>query len=371
MRSRGGGAANSGDEQKADGVIYYLPDAYHLLEDSASVVVRPRGGGADSGDTQAAARSLDELLALSTHCVVWPWSHVEFRRQLVAFDLTPWNVKPGDCIAMLVPNGPLAAAFLLSAMATYCVVPLNPNSPEMNISAALHRTCASCLVSLDGEKAAKAASAAAVPLVQLVPTSDHQGGFALPPPPASQHASWPLQQQRPRTSHDVALILQTSGTTSEPKLVPATQRRLIESGCGLARSMQLAAADVGLNMMPLHHIGGIACNLMAPVFAGSRIIYTTWSGAADWYAHIALLEPAVTWCYQVPSMWSQVLRAAEAHATERAASHVRLLRSGAAPLPHVDATRMAALFDASPSVLPTYSMTVRHALAAPNSVRTR
>ena len=70
---------------------------------------------------------------------------------------------------------------------------------------------------------------------------------------------------------DVALILQTSGTTAVPKLVPFTLRRLCDSGGALATSMNLSRADMGLGCMPLHHVGGIACNLFAPLVSGGSV----------------------------------------------------------------------------------------------------
>ena len=66
---------------------------------------------------------------------------------------------------------------------------------------------------------------------------------------------------------DDALILHTSGTTGKSKRVPFSLRRLLASGNALAGSLELRESDVGLNMMPLHHVGGITCNLMAPLLS--------------------------------------------------------------------------------------------------------
>jgi len=124
--------------------------------------------------------------------------------------------------------------------------------------------------------------------------------------------------------------------------------------------------------MPLHHIGAIACNLIAPLLARSRIVFKSAFTPASWLQRVQLSEagtlsvlfrPAITWCYQVGPMWSLLVR----HLTEKCLSiprhHLRVLRSGAAPLPHSHAEALANLFGCC--VLPTYSMTECMPIAAP------
>ena len=67
---------------------------------------------------------------------------------------------------------------------------------------------------------------------------------------------------------DVVLLLSTSGTTGRIRFVPFSLRRLLASGAILAATMQLCTFDCGVNMMPLHHVGGITCNLIAPLISG-------------------------------------------------------------------------------------------------------
>ena len=268
------------------------------------------------------------------------------------FDLRPWGVATGDRVALLVPNGPRAALCLVASMRRYCVVPLHPSAPAENMAAALSRLRPRCIVSPAGEKVALASQQAGIPHVVLQQKDGMAGAFDLVAP-RSRLLSGDIA-----VACDHVLVLQTSGTTSEPKLVPFSMRRLVESGRALADSMQLSAEDVGLNTMPLHHVGGIACNVMAPLVASSRMMYAAWSDASAWYVSIEGKEPVVTWCYAAPAIWTQVARHGES--MDRTVPHaMRLLRSGAAPLPHAEAMRLAALFGERTCVLPTYSMTVR------------
>ena len=279
------------------------------------------------------------------------------------FNLGPWGVAVDDRIALLVPNGPRAALCLVVAMRQYCVVPLNPSAPMENIAAALFRLRPRSIVSPANKKVALVSQQVAIPHVMLQPMNQLPGAFELTVPCITCS---PRPTGAVLASRDHVLLLQTSGTTSEPKLVPFSLRRLMESGRALADSMHLSAEEVGLNTMPLHHIGGIACNLMAPLVASSRMVYSVWSDASAWYALVEDTEPAVTWCYAAPAIWSQVT--AHGDATKSIAPHtMRLLRSGAAPLPHAEATRLAALFGEQTCVLPTYSMTVRSCMLPPQN----
>ena len=305
-----------------------------------------RGGG---------EASLHSLLTHVNYSFIVPWTHHELSQQIELMDLHLLGVASGDCIVLLIPNGSHAALCLVAAMQQYCVVPLDPSLPADNIAAALTRLQPRCIISPAGEKVTLASRQSGIPhrVLQLTEAkSDTLDSIVSSSTPASRHTGVLL------ASSDHVLVLQTSGTTSEPKLVPFSLRRLVASGQALAESMQLSTEDVGLNVMPLHHVGGIACNLMAPLVAGSRMVYAAWSEPSAWYAFVERRKWAVTWCYAAPAIWSQLTRHGEAmdHTRQHA---MRLLRSGAAPLPHVEAKRLAALFGERACVLPTYSMTVR------------
>ena len=70
-------------------------------------------------------------------------------------------------------------------------------------------------------------------------------------------------EEQPSVSHggfaqaeNVALILDTSGTTLRPKMVPLTDSNLLASAGNIAATLQLTAEDRCLNIMPLFYIHG-------------------------------------------------------------------------------------------------------------------
>ena len=165
---------------------------------------------------------------------------------------------PGDRVALILPSGRAMACFLLAVMASYIVVPLSVSAPVQTLAEALSRSEVRCVVG--GTKAITVAAAASLPVVSVGPGLQHEDL-----PRGSAPRIWMAMES-------TCLLLQTSGTTAVPKIVPFTFMRLWESGTALADSMALTTDDTGLGCMPLHHVGGIVCNLFATLAAGLLIL---------------------------------------------------------------------------------------------------
>lgn len=157
-----------------------------------------------------------------------------------------------------------------------------------------------------------------------------------------------------------ALLLRTSGTTATPKIVPITASSLLfNAGC-IAVSLELKHSDIGCNAMPLFHIGGIACALLAVLISGSSVIMLRGPFESNAFLDTLLCkddEKQPTWYYGVPSMHKALLLTAQARiATDprNFRSKLRFIRSGAAHLPHGTARELAEVFRTK--VIPTYSM---------------
>jgi non-ribosomal peptide synthetase component E (peptide arylation enzyme) len=163
---------------------------------------------------------------------------------------------------------------------------------------------------------------------------------------------------------DVALILQTSGTSGEPKLVPHTLEALCVGAVCVAGSWALGAGDLCLNMMPLFHVGGIVRNLVAPLLAGGGVLCApAFDPAAFWDAVAAY---PVTWYYGAPTMHQMVLEeeaARRAAGTGGPAAHLRLVANAAGGLLPSLAERLRSVL--SCAVLPSYGMTECMPIASP------
>ena len=266
--------------------------------------------------------------------------------------LPVWHDCPlprGCRVGLLVPDaGPLAASTLLTLLNHACVVPLPADHPDP--VGCWRDACVQCVVSFDEVRVrylAERLNNAAAYVAREDVVFDEVRAPDAPPGGTTSGLD------------DTVLLLHTSGTTAKPKRVPFTLLRLLRSGEALARSMGLTPHDVGLGVMPLHHVGGIACNLFAPLVSGSRMVHGGAFDAAKWWRLAE--EGAVTWCYMVPTMWTLALRH---HRSGSPAPPLRLVRSGAAHMPPPLAERLRETFPTA-HVLPTYSMTECMPIASP------
>ena len=315
------------------------------------------GGGAGSDDGRGGGLSFSQL-----------------RLQVSLFELAPWGVRGGQGVALLVANGPLLAASLLCVLGRYCAMPLDPTTPADVLLADLIARRATALVVIGGTaeaaKARAALSAAATPPLALIElmACGRLGECALPPPPVDG-AGRGLAPTRPNGPDDKVLLLRTSGTTGAPKGVGFTLRRLLLGGAGISASLRLSADDVCLSMPPLNHVGGISCNLLAPLLVGAPTIFAPRVDPARFFD--ALAGPgalAASFCYLVPAGWGLVLQYAREHPSlerSRPWPRLRLLRNAGSALPHELALQLVGLFGPAVAVLPTYGMTEAMPIASP------
>ena len=156
-------------------------------------------------------------------------------------DLRRQGVERTDRLALFKRPDPLAIISLLAGMAVAAVAPLSPTVPYDTLLSDLQRLKITRLL-VDGYP----------PLALL----DAPSELGLPVLPlnslrmaSAAGESFPL----PDTT-DMALLLQTSGTTSQPKVVPLSHANLLASARSVAEVLELGPDDRSLAAMPLFHI---------------------------------------------------------------------------------------------------------------------
>ncbi|CAK7222683.1 hypothetical protein SCUCBS95973_004927 [Sporothrix curviconia] len=157
-----------------------------------------------------------------------------------------------------------------------------------------------------------------------------------------QPSLWPKQ-------HDVALILHTSGTTSRPKVVPLTHRNLTVTMKNIQDTYKLTAADRTMLVMPLFHVHGLLCGLLAPLFSGGSLIVPPKFSATEFWRDF--VGHGANWYTAVPTIHQILLK----HPIPNPRPVIRFVRSCSSPLsPTVFAQLEKAL---GAPVLEAYAMT--------------
>ena len=265
--------------------------------------------------------------------------------------LNAMGIGRGDRVALVLPNGPEAAAAFVAIGCGATTAPLNPAYKAEEFEFYLSDLGACALVIADGmdSPARKVAAARGIPVVTLK-AGDVAGDFTLRPDVAPSDAA-----ARPgmADADDLALVLHTSGTTSRPKIVPLRHANVAASAANVGRSLALTPDDLCLNVMPLFHIHGLIAATLASLAAGASVCCTPGFNAFRFFGWLDDIRP--TWVTAVPTMHQAVLPYAERNKDALARGRLRLLRSSSASLPPPVMVALEAAFGVP--VIESYGMT--------------
>ena len=304
-----------------------------------------------SRQSHPALASIDGRRSL-THERVYDFCVNEFGRMLHELEF-----GKGDRIALVLPNGPeLALAIVATAHWASCV-PLSANGALSELESDLLRCGAKLVIgpysgpllasrsdsmSDDEEENVESpfsvmtnskeqdwsafrcieesAAKLNIPFVGLVPSPTEAGIFRLQP----IRFSIPLEfnqvktlttirqehgfkvSREPNHAEDEVLVLFTSGTTGNKKLVPHRLDAMLTAAATISLSWALNQSDVNCNLMPLFHVGGIVRQVFSPIFSGGCVICCPSFDPSIFWA--LLKKGAFTWYYASPTMHHMILQ---------------------------------------------------------------
>ncbi|HEY4254107.1 MAG TPA: AMP-binding protein [Roseomonas sp.] len=258
-----------------------------------------------------------------------PLTHAALRDLMLRTQagLNARGIGRGDRVAMVLPNGPGAAAAFLAVAASAAAAPLNPGYRREEYDFHLRDLAPAALLTIAGIAAPARAAAAAlgVMVIEMVAEPAHgAGAFRLEGGRIGR-----ARQPGFAAATDLALLLHTSGTTARPKRVPLTQANLVASARHVAAALALGPGDLGLGIMPLFHIHGLVAGLLAPLAAGGSVCCTPGFDALRFQRLLMAERPS--WVTAVPTMYQAILMRAAPGGP--AAPSLRFLRSSSAALP--------------------------------------
>lgn len=153
---------------------------------------------------------------------------------------------------------------------------------------------------------------------------------------------------------DVAYLMHTSGTTSQPKLVPISHGALTANLKGTISAYKLTSSDKCLHILPFFHIAGIAIGLLPTLAGGGCVVIPP---VFDPLSFPQLLRKHnVTWFTAVPALFKSLLSHKGAFASEEGnMKSLRFVRSGAAAMNIRDIEQVVELFNVP--FIDSYGMT--------------
>jgi oxalate---CoA ligase len=178
---------------------------------------------------------------------------------------------------------------------------------------------------------------------------DRQGKVALDVKQPGQLKGKQAEKVLQAHPDDVALVLHTSGTTSRPKVVPLTHANLTRTMQNITQTYALTPADRTMLVMPLFHVHGLLCGLLAPLYSSGSLIVPAKFSATDFWIDFA--RHGANWYTAVPTIHQILLK----HPTPNPLPKIRFIRSCSSPLSPTVFAQVEEKFKAP--VLEAYAMT--------------
>lgn len=281
-----------------------------------------------------------------------PLTYCELRVQIeyVVKALNTLGYHRNDRIAVIIPAGPDAAVCIISVMAGFTVVPLNPLSKGMEYDEIFSRLGIKALiVQKDYQTSAmNVATLRNIPIIELVAGSGKAGIFKLLPAGVKE-----VSEPEYATPSDIAYVLLTSGTTSMSKIVPVSQKQSAISKQRTAVASEITGSDRCLHIVPYYHGMGVGSALLAPLIAGGTVICTRDFIPSDFFDLLKTYRP--TYYTAGPALHAGILRAMKKRSSDELKnSSLRYIRTGSGFLPANVGQELESLFNVP--VIEAYGM---------------
>ncbi|MGW2820367.1 long-chain-fatty-acid--CoA ligase [Streptomyces sp. NPDC001443] len=269
------------------------------------------------------ARRYPERTALRTTDTAVSYAELDELSARAAALLRSEGVRPGDRVALMLPNVPEFVVLYYGILrAGAIVVPLNPLLKERETEYHLRDSGAVLLCEWHQAPGEGAQGAAGAGVRRLVVEPAAFTGMLAGSPPVHEIAGV--------AGDDIAVLLYTSGTTGRPKGASLTHAGLRHNTEVTAVDIEsLTPEDVVVGCLPLFHIFGQVCTLTAAVHAGAALILVP---RFDPQAVLdAIGRHKATVFEGVPTMYAALLQHPGADGLD--VSSLRLCISGGASLP--------------------------------------
>jgi malonyl-CoA/methylmalonyl-CoA synthetase len=260
-----------------------------------------------------------EKLCLRFEGEEWTYQELRERAERFAAALATSGLRAGDRVALFLENCPeFLVAYIGAHLAGCVIVPVNIQYRKQELGHIFADAEVSfCLT--DGERRPEIGRADPSDLEAVIEVGEELQEFL--------DAAEAYEPELPEGG-DLAVIAYTSGTTGRSKGAMLLHRNLVANAAAICSAWRWSADDLLLLALPLFHTHGLMVGAHGTFFTGASAELHRKFDAAR--AYDALLEGRVTMFFGVPTMYTRLLREAEARA-ERPRP-LRLYVSGSAPL---------------------------------------
>jgi long-chain acyl-CoA synthetase len=258
------------------------------------------------------ARTVPDKPLLHAADASWTYREVDELSARVADGLRALGLRPGDKVALQVPNMPqFVFAYFGIIRAGLVMVPLNPLLRGPEIAYHLRDSDAAVLITTDAFAAEAMKGAAGIDRLRVFVVGTPGG-------PDRPEGTRPFEELvaggdvdpadvAATAADDTAVLLYTSGTTGRPKGAELTHFQMFMACTVGGETFGYVPEDVSLVVLPLFHVFGLSSTLNVAIrFGGSAVLVPRFEVGA---VLDALERFGCTVMCGVPTMYSALLHA--------------------------------------------------------------
>jgi acyl-CoA synthetase (AMP-forming)/AMP-acid ligase II/thioesterase domain-containing protein/acyl carrier protein len=227
-------------------------------------------------------------------------------------------------VGLVCPFGTDFAATALSFLGQTSLVPLNPALRHGEFTRYLKEAGVSAVVSPTGAFPELLRACEQMGLGRLETSRDtDRGTFSI-------RIEGEIRPQEVTTPNE-AYLIQTSGTTAEPKFVIHSEAGSLDGMDQLRDWLRITPEDRMIGFSPLFHTLGWNSCVLVPALVGASQVYPAGAHAHQFYETFAHYRP--TYFSATPSIWQVLMERAEEYREAIRGHRLRFIRTAAAPIP--------------------------------------
>lgn len=233
-------------------------------------------------------------------------------------------------IVIAVPDSKQAALAILAIACSAISVPLSPRLTRSEIETSLQALQPDVILLVKGSdsEARRAAENKKITILEVAQPKNGVFDFTIIGAPTNIAASGEADEPDPEAP---AFILQTSGTTGKPKLIPFTHRNMLAVAARSRAWFKLTPEDRCLCVAPVFYAHGLKIAILTPLLTGGTVVFPTDNLKFDYVEWFDTLKP--TWYSASPVIHRLVFDQTQAVADAKTRHSLRFILTSSAPIP--------------------------------------
>jgi oxalate---CoA ligase len=229
-------------------------------------------------------------------------------------------------VAVALPSGADGALAIVATACAAVAVPIDTQltAPEIDGRLESLRPLAVIVPANGPSPAREVAMGRGVAVIEAVREDRGKLGLDLSAPKIGAAAA-----EEPATAA-TAFILQTSGTTAGPKLIPFSHRNMLAAAARVQSWFGLTPSDCCLSVSPICYSHGLKVTVFTPLITGGAIAFPLSPSSLDVDEWLGVLKP--TWYSAGPTLHRFMFDKTKALPNVRSIHILRFVVSGGAPL---------------------------------------